>query len=46
MNVNGYKLPIQVIHPITKEELPVYVANYVLSDYGEGAGTPITAPSP
>lgn len=37
MNVNGYKLPIQVIHPITKEELPVYVANYVLSDYGEGA---------
>ena len=37
MNVKGYKLPLQVVHPITQEVLPVYVANYVLSDYGEGA---------
>ena len=24
-------------HPITKKELPIYVANYVLSSYGSGA---------
>lgn len=37
MNVKGFKLPIQAIHPITKESIPVFVTNYVLSDYGEGA---------
>ena len=26
-----------VVHPITKEELPVWVANYVVSGYGTGA---------
>ena len=26
-----------VKHPFTKKELPVYVANYVLSSYGSGA---------
>ena len=24
-------------HPITKKELPIYIANYVLSTYGSGA---------
>ncbi len=28
---------IQVIHPLTKELLPVWMADYVLSDYGTGA---------
>ena len=35
--VKGLKLPIEVIHPITHKRVPVYVGNYVLSDYGEGA---------
>ncbi len=26
-----------VIHPITKEEIPVYIANFVLASYGTGA---------
>ena len=32
-----------VKHPFTKKELPVYVANYVLSSYGSGAifGVPV-----
>ena len=37
MNVQGYRLPIEVIHPLTHEKIPVYVANYVVADYGEGA---------
>ena len=28
---------IKAIHPITKEELPVYLTTYVLSEYGTGA---------
>ena len=33
----GVKLNIEVIHPITKKTIPVYVCNYVLSNYGDGA---------
>ena len=25
------------IHPFTKEKLPIWIANFVLSDYGSGA---------
>ena len=28
---------VYAIHPDTKEKLPIYVTNYVLSDYGHGA---------
>lgn len=33
----GVSLGINVIHPITKAHIPVWVANFVLMDYGSGA---------
>ena len=33
----GYPLGISVIHPLTKEEVPVWCANFVLASYGSGA---------
>ncbi len=33
----GVALDINVIHPLTKELIPVWVANFVLLDYGSGA---------
>ena len=33
----GVDLNITVVHPITKAEIPVWVANFVLMDYGQGA---------
>lgn len=33
----GIQTDVTAIHPITKEELPVWVANYVLPGYGTGA---------
>ncbi|TKX34462.1 leucine--tRNA ligase [Campylobacter taeniopygiae] len=33
----GYFLDIYALHPLTKEKIPVWVANFVLSDYGSGA---------
>ncbi|MDR1976430.1 MAG: leucine--tRNA ligase [Campylobacteraceae bacterium] len=33
----GLDLGISVIHPLTKEEIPVWVANFVLLEYGGGA---------
>ncbi len=33
----GMDTGLHVLHPITGEELPVWVANYVLMGYGEGA---------
>ncbi len=33
----GYPLGITVLHPITKEEIPVWCANFVLASYGGGA---------
>ncbi len=33
----GVELGISVIHPLTKEKIPVWVANFVLGSYGSGA---------
>lgn len=33
----GFDLGVHVLHPLTHEELPVWVANFVLMDYGSGA---------
>ena len=33
----GINLEIKCEHPITKEELPIFIANFVLDNYGEGA---------
>jgi leucyl-tRNA synthetase len=33
----GYYLSIDVIHPLTAESIPVWVANFVLASYGGGA---------
>lgn len=33
----GIHTQIYVIHPLTGEEIPVYVANYILKEYGTGA---------
>ncbi len=33
----GLDLEISVIHPLTLEEVPVWVANFVLASYGSGA---------
>ncbi len=33
----GVSLELEVIHPLTAEKIPVWVANFVLSSYGGGA---------
>ena len=33
----GYKLPITSINPVTGDKIPVYIANFVLDTYGQGA---------
>ncbi|WP_187647888.1 leucine--tRNA ligase [Nitrosophilus labii] len=33
----GLFLNLYVIHPLTKEKIPVWVANFVLTEYGSGA---------
>lgn len=33
----GYQLPLYAINPVTNEKLPIYVANFVLDTYGQGA---------
>ena len=33
----GVSTGLYAIHPFTKEEIPIWIANFVLSDYGSGA---------
>lgn len=33
----GFFLDIYALHPLTKEKVPIWVANFVLADYGSGA---------
>jgi leucyl-tRNA synthetase len=33
----GYRLELDAIHPFTAKKLPVYIANFVLMEYGTGA---------
>ena len=37
MEKDGVYLGIDVIHPLTKEKIPVWMANFVLVEYGSGA---------
>jgi leucyl-tRNA synthetase len=37
MEKKGMDTGLKVIHPLTNEAIPVWVANYVLMSYGEGA---------
>jgi len=36
-NKEGISLEIEVMHPLTGEQIPVWVANFVLASYGGGA---------
>lgn len=33
----GVPTQLKALHPITMEEIPIWIANYVLMDYGQGA---------
>ncbi len=33
----GFKTPFYGVHPVTGEKIPIYVANYILIEYGTGA---------
>jgi leucyl-tRNA synthetase len=37
MEKKGIDTGFKAIHPLTQEEIPVWIANFVLSDYGTGA---------
>ncbi|MBN2823978.1 MAG: leucine--tRNA ligase [Campylobacterales bacterium] len=37
MDKEGYPLGIEVVHPLTGENVPVWTANFVLGSYGGGA---------
>jgi len=37
MDKEGYPLNIEVVHPLTGENVPVWTANFVLGSYGGGA---------
>ncbi len=37
MDKQGHLLDVRAIHPVSGEELPIYVANFVLMAYGTGA---------
>lgn len=40
---DGFDTGLMVIHPLTKESLPVWVANFVIADYGSGAVMSVAA---
>jgi len=33
----GFKTPFSALHPFLNKKIPVYVANFILMDYGTGA---------
>ena len=33
----GFKLPFTAVHPILKTQIPVYIANFIIMEYGSGA---------
>ena len=37
MEKKGFATGFEVVHPLTGEKLPIWVANFVLMDYGSGA---------
>ena len=37
MEKEGMDTGLKVVHPLTGEQVPVWVANYVLVSYGDGA---------
>ena len=37
MEKKGVKTPFYALHPLTHEHLPIWIANFVLMDYGTGA---------
>lgn len=37
MEKKGVPLPLFAIHPLTSEKIPIWVANFVLMEYGQGA---------
>ncbi|MCW8108616.1 leucine--tRNA ligase [Alteromonas ponticola] len=37
MDKQGYATGFSVVHPLTQESIPVWVANFVLMEYGSGA---------
>jgi leucyl-tRNA synthetase len=37
MEKKGLDTGLKALHPLTGREVPVWVANYVLMDYGSGA---------
>lgn len=37
MPKKGYRLDVVAVHPLTKQPLPIFVANYVMMHYGTGA---------
>lgn len=34
---HGLKLDVNAIHPITQKQIPIFIADYVIADYGTGA---------
>jgi leucyl-tRNA synthetase len=37
MEKDGFYLGLDAVHPLTNELIPIWVANFVISDYGSGA---------
>ena len=37
MQKQGVETGLFAVHPMTQEKIPIWIANYVLMDYGAGA---------